>query len=115
MNAYNVTIERTTRSWADITVSAKSFDEAQALAASVQHHAEYVGFTHTYLVTEVEPDTKEDVLLTAKQLDDKYNPDGGGEHPIHIRDLWREAVLGGVTLLGYWDWVEYQIELKTNE
>jgi hypothetical protein len=54
MNAYNVTVERTTRSWADITVSANSFDEAQALAASVQHHADYVGFTHTYLVTEVE-------------------------------------------------------------
>jgi len=54
MRAYNVTVERTTRSWADITVSANSFDEAQALAASVQHHAEYVGLTHTYLITEVE-------------------------------------------------------------
>jgi len=51
----------------------------------------------------------EDYDLTAEQLDDKYNPDGGGEHPIITRADWRQAVESEDTLTGYWEWVEHQI------
>lgn len=47
--------------------------------------------------------------LTAEQLDDKYNPEGGGEHPQFPREQWRWHVDAENTLLGYWDWVEHQI------
>jgi len=57
----------------------------------------------------------EDQTLTSDQLDDKYNPEGDGEHPYHTRLLWREAVDQRDTLCGYWDWVEYQIEVDMNQ
>lgn len=53
----------------------------------------------------------EDSTLTADQLDHKYNQDGGGQHPVHTRDDWINAVSNDETLIGYWDWVEHQIEL----
>ena len=51
-----------------------------------------------------------DYHLTAEQLDDKYNPDGGGQHPDFTRHDWRIAVSREETLRGYWDWVHAQIE-----
>lgn len=48
--------------------------------------------------------------LTAEQLDDKYNPEGDGEHPEFTRANWREAVEEETTISGYWRWVEWQIE-----
>lgn len=51
-----------------------------------------------------------DRLLSAEELDDKYNPDGNGEHPRFQRADWRAAVANDETLVGYWQWVEYQIE-----
>lgn len=48
--------------------------------------------------------------LTADQLDDKYNPNGGGEHPKHTRSEWVGDVQIGITLRGYWDWVASTIE-----
>lgn len=53
---------------------------------------------------------KEDFGLTAEQLDDKYNPEGNGEHPIFTRGEWRDEVFSENTLRGYWEWVESQIE-----
>lgn len=52
----------------------------------------------------------EDRELTAEQLDDKYNPDGDGEHPIVTRECWRHEVFESNTLLGYWDWVAHKLE-----
>lgn len=53
---------------------------------------------------------QEDFSLSASQLDDKYNPDGGGEHPAYTRDDWRQEVAEENTLRGYWDWVAAQLE-----
>lgn len=52
---------------------------------------------------------KEDFGLTAEQLDDKYNPEGSGEHPVFTRGEWRHEAFNGYTLRGYWEWVEAQI------
>lgn len=51
----------------------------------------------------------EDEGLSAEELDHKYNPDGGGEHPKFTREDWRDAVANDETILGYWDWLEEQI------
>ena len=48
--------------------------------------------------------------LSAEQLDDKYNPDGDGQHPEHTREEWIGDVFQGHTLVGYWQWVVKQIE-----
>jgi hypothetical protein len=54
-----------------------------------------------------------DSTLTAEQLDEKYNQDGGGQHPIHTRLAWAQEVGAQNTLLGYWDWLKHQIEVNT--
>jgi hypothetical protein len=46
-----------------------------------------------------------DYELTAEQLDDKYNLNGDGEHPVLTRDEWRNAVAMHETSSGYWDWL----------
>ena len=43
-----------------------------------------------------------DYGLTAEQLDDKYNPDGEGQHPEDTRS-------------GYWEWVRHQLEMEEDE
>lgn len=53
--------------------------------------------------------THPDGDLNAERLDDKYNPEGNGEHPQFTREMWREAVANDYTLSGYWYWVECQI------
>lgn len=56
-----------------------------------------------------------DVELTAKELEDKYSPLGGGEHPDHSRDDWRWEVANEDTILGYWAWLENRIEMESEE
>lgn len=56
--------------------------------------------------------TIEDLFRNAEQMDDHYNPEGYGEHPVLTRDCWRHEVLERNTISGYWDWVVY--ELKAN-
>lgn len=46
-----------------------------------------------------------DLSLNADELDDKYNPAGGGEHPLFTRAHWRSDVACRVTIHGYWKWV----------
>lgn len=46
-----------------------------------------------------------DIGLKADELDDKYNPSGGGEHPIFTRAHWRHDVADELTVCGYWEWV----------
>lgn len=55
-------------------------------------------------------DLSSDSGLTAEQLDDAYNPEGGGEHPRFTRSDWRQAVENEETLTGYWAWVVSEIE-----
>lgn len=50
-----------------------------------------------------------DQQLTAEQLGAAYNPDGDGQHPIFTRDEWVSAVANRDTSLGYWDWLEDQL------
>lgn len=51
----------------------------------------------------------EDAPLNADQLDDKYNHDGDGEHPLFTRADWRDAVAIEDTISGYWVWVAYKL------
>jgi hypothetical protein len=50
-----------------------------------------------------------DASLSGEELDNEYNPDGEGEHPLMTRHQWRTAVANEETLVGYWDWVSYQL------
>lgn len=43
--------------------------------------------------------------LKADELDEKYNPTGGGEHPLFTRSHWRADVIDEITICGYWEWV----------
>lgn len=63
----------------------------------------------------MDPSLRQQILnadrnLYAFQLDDKYNQEGDGEHPIFTRGNWRDQVSQGYTLSGYWNWVVAQIE-----
>lgn len=51
----------------------------------------------------------EDILLSADQLDEKYSPDGDGEHPWFTREHWSQAVRSGHTIVGYWQWLSYRL------
>ena len=51
----------------------------------------------------------EDATLTSEELEEKYSPTGGGEHPLFKREDWRTAVNSDDTLLGYWGWVVNQL------
>jgi hypothetical protein len=51
----------------------------------------------------------QDYDLTPEQLDDKYNPDGGGEHPEITREDWAQAVEQGETSSGYWGWLSHKL------
>lgn len=42
-------------------------------------------------------------------LDEMYNPNGDGEHPVLTRALWRHAVVDEDTISGYWDWVHHKL------
>lgn len=55
-----------------------------------------------------------DAFLTAEQLDEIYNPEGGGEHPDFTREDWRQEVANEDTLCGYWhqcmSWLQVRSE-----
>lgn len=55
-------------------------------------------------------ETSDDYGLTADQLNDKYNPEGGGQHPAYTREDWMLAVANEDTLVGYWDWAWHRLE-----
>lgn len=57
----------------------------------------------------------EDYGLCASQLDDKYNPDGDGEHPGYTRRDWRSAVEQADTISGYWVWVLHELCQEQDE
>jgi hypothetical protein len=61
------------------------------------------------LPTEAQEIMKEDLGLPGGALDDKYNPEGDGEHPVVTRQEWREAVAQQETVSGYWDWTAHKI------
>ncbi|WP_233874933.1 hypothetical protein [Paraburkholderia adhaesiva] len=51
--------------------------------------------------------------LPGTVLDDIYNPEGDGEHPVITRVMWRKAVARQDTVSGYWDWTAHQIAEAT--
>ena len=108
MNKYRVTIERTSRAWCEVDIEADNEAEATDIAVNRFEGYEYVTTTHDYLITEVEPHA-DDIGLSPKQLDDKYNEDGDGEHPKFPRATWRTQVAEQWTVSGYWEWVFSQI------
>lgn len=56
---------------------------------------------------------EQDCGLPGSALDDKYNPEGDGEHPVISRQTWREAVAQQETISGYWDWTAHKIAEET--
>ncbi len=54
--------------------------------------------------------TDQDIHLSADQLEQKYSPAGGGQHPTFTREDWRNAVVADDTTSGYWSWVNGQIQ-----
>jgi hypothetical protein len=60
-------------------------------------------------VVEVNPVSPDDVGLSAEELEQKYSPQGGGEHPDFTREDWREMIRIEDTLLGYWAWVNHRL------
>ncbi|TAN06802.1 MAG: hypothetical protein EPN36_03475 [Rhodanobacteraceae bacterium] len=59
---------------------------------------------------------KEDFGMTAEQLRVKYDTDEGwGEHPEFPMEDWKFEVGEGNTRLGYWAWVEGQLDMKRDE
>lgn len=52
----------------------------------------------------------EDASFSAEQLEEKYSPTGGGEHPMFSRLMWREAVANQDTIAGYWGWLMSEIQ-----
>lgn len=62
-------------------------------------------------VVEVNPvhPCPDDIDLSAEELEQKYSPQGGGEHPDFPREDWREMIRIEDTLLGYWAWVNHQL------
>lgn len=48
-----------------------------------------------------------DAPLSVDGLEDKYSPNGDGEHPLYIRSHWRVDVAHQLTISGYWAWVAH--------
>lgn len=47
---------------------------------------------------------------SAEELDEEYNQDGTGEHPVYTRSEWIIAIMDGNTVLGYWQWLANLLE-----
>lgn len=55
----------------------------------------------------------QDYRLRADHLEAKYdNADNTGEHPVYTTWEWTQIVAQRSTRLGYWDWVEAQLETE---
>lgn len=56
-----------------------------------------------------------DAKLSVDQLDEKYNPDGDGEHYQFTHKLWSEAVSQDQTASGYWVWLKYVLVTEAEQ
>ncbi|MFV3332606.1 hypothetical protein ACNFIA_16840 [Pseudomonas sp. NY15437] len=54
--------------------------------------------------------SNQDINLTADQLEAKFSPAGGGQHPTFTREDWITAVGADETISGYWQWVHSEIQ-----
>lgn len=52
----------------------------------------------------------DDENLSAAALEDKYSPQGDGEHDLFPRAQWRQEVADEDTALGYWMWLQHKID-----
>lgn len=57
----------------------------------------------------------DDFGLTAEQIEEKYSPDGDGQHPEYTRSKWVRAVNLDSTIAGYFDWVHHQLVIEEEE
>lgn len=92
-------------------------DHKKRLVEEDDEHESYSGSDRGCAEWVAEPEYVEelDYGLNAEQLDCKYNPDGGGEHPRNTRKDWREAVANEDTISGYWEWIVSKIESRRTE
>jgi hypothetical protein len=51
-----------------------------------------------------------DYDLTQEQIEEKHNPNGGGQHPQYTRSDWKTEVENDGTSNSYWGWVHGEIE-----
>lgn len=79
----------------------------KAILEMNEHTESHPHFTQEQMLT-----MTEDLACPGSQLDDKYNPDGDGEHPVISRAEWREAVAQQYTVSGYWDWCAHEIAVR---
>lgn len=56
-----------------------------------------------------------DYLLTVDQLEDKYDPDGDGQHPGYPVYNWIQEVKCRVTRAGYWEWVHFKLQCEIED
>ena len=56
-----------------------------------------------------------DAELSVEQLDEKYNPDGDGEHYQFTREQWREAVSQNQTASDYWTWLKHVLVMEAEQ
>jgi hypothetical protein len=87
-------------------------DDETKLIAPAPEHEEYSGSQLGTIEKISEKPAyipEKDVSCTPGWLEDRYNPDGDGEHPTFTRDRWVEAVAAKATLGGYWEWTSEQI------
>ncbi|WP_017519957.1 hypothetical protein ACQCLI_31980 (plasmid) [Pseudomonas nitroreducens] len=54
--------------------------------------------------------SNQDINLTVDQLQAKYSPAGGGQHPTFTREDWITAIGADATISGYWQWVHGEIQ-----
>lgn len=113
MNEYNVTWEVTQEGLGPIDA---------AIQAAKIYFQERIAHGHpgTACIFYVEaPDgTKTEVALDSvmSQLDaTQLRQVFETEHPAHDMDQWRDDVACQDTILGYWEWVQHQLEQERNE
>ena len=53
--------------------------------------------------------------MSADQLKAKYGGSCWDEHPDFPRDDWKEEAYNDETVIGYWDWVASQVEMRAED
>lgn len=56
-----------------------------------------------------------DAKLSVEQLDEKYNPDGEGEHYQFTSEQWREEVSQNQTVSDYWTWLKHVLVTEAEQ
>lgn len=101
--------------WRDLQESLEQNNEA-IFENPEDYEFERVEDYAPYLLAVDDPEsTADDRDLNADELEQKYSPHGGGEHPDFPREDWREMVRIEDTLLGYWAWVHHALTTEKDD